>query len=59
MQVKRRAVELAEAMAGEDGVAGAVNAFYKQFPGKKSKDESKAAPTPSGVFSIRRCFGRT
>ncbi|EOY09921.1 Sterol 3beta-glucosyltransferase isoform 2 [Theobroma cacao] len=36
-EVKRRAVELAEAMAGEDGVAGAVNALYKHFPGKKSK----------------------
>ncbi|XVF06944.1 hypothetical protein REPUB_Repub06bG0094800 [Reevesia pubescens] len=60
-QVKRRAVKLAEALEGEDGVAGAVNAFYKHFPVKKSKDELELhqAPPSSGLLSIRRCFGRT
>ncbi|OMO90083.1 Sterol 3-beta-glucosyltransferase, partial [Corchorus capsularis] len=56
--VKTRAVELAKAMEGEDGVAGAVNAFYKHFPGKKAKEEPKPAPAHhSGIFSIRQCFG--
>ncbi|EPS65037.1 hypothetical protein M569_09744, partial [Genlisea aurea] len=31
-KVKDRAVELSQAMIKEDGVAGAVQAFYKQFP---------------------------
>ncbi|XVF30378.1 hypothetical protein REPUB_Repub16aG0052300 [Reevesia pubescens] len=56
-EVKNRAIELAKAMEGEDGVAGAVNAFYKHFP--KSKDETNPASAPSGLFSIRRCFGHT
>ena len=59
MQVKECAIKLAKDMEGEDGVAGAVNAFYKHFPGKKSKDESNPAPAPSGLFSIKRCFGQT
>ncbi|XP_022718497.1 sterol 3-beta-glucosyltransferase UGT80A2-like isoform X2 [Durio zibethinus] len=56
-EVKKLAVKLAKDMEGEDGVAGAVNAFYKHFPGKKPKDETVPAPPPSGLFSIRRCFG--
>ncbi|XP_022720199.1 sterol 3-beta-glucosyltransferase UGT80A2-like [Durio zibethinus] len=56
-EVKKRAVKLAKDMEGEDGVAGAVNAFYKHFPGKKPKDEPVPAPAPSGLFSIRRWFG--
>ncbi|KAJ7559367.1 hypothetical protein O6H91_04G082100 [Diphasiastrum complanatum] len=31
-QVKERAIELAKAMEGEDGVVGAVNAFHKHLP---------------------------
>ena len=42
--MKRRVVKLAKAMEGEDGVAGAVNAFYEHFPGKKSMDEPHPAP---------------
>ncbi|XP_028773067.1 sterol 3-beta-glucosyltransferase UGT80A2 [Neltuma alba] len=56
-QVKERAVELAKAMENEDGVAGAVKAFYKQLPRKKSEAEAEAEPTPSSLFSISRCFG--
>ncbi|KAA3471819.1 sterol 3-beta-glucosyltransferase UGT80A2-like isoform X3 [Gossypium australe] len=58
-EVKERADELARAMEGEDGVAGAVKAFYKHFPVGKSKDEPDTTQTHhhSGVFSIRRCFG--
>ncbi|KAE8664747.1 Sterol 3-beta-glucosyltransferase UGT80A2 [Hibiscus syriacus] len=59
-KVKSRAIELAEDMKSEDGVAGAVNAFYKHFPGKRSKDEQLMTPIPqSGKLSIRRCFGYT
>ncbi|KAJ8753643.1 hypothetical protein K2173_025634 [Erythroxylum novogranatense] len=55
-QVKNRAVELAKAMENEDGVTGAVNAFYKQFP--ETKPESGYPPLPTHHrFSIRRCFG--
>ena len=32
MQVKERAEEIAKAMENEDGVTGAVRAFYKHFP---------------------------
>lgn len=60
MQVKKRAVELANAMKNEDGVAGAVKAFYKQFP----REISEAKPRPvasvhkhTKIFSIRGCFG--
>ncbi|GMI94214.1 UDP-glucosyl transferase 80A2, sterol glucosyltransferase [Hibiscus trionum] len=60
-EVKKRAVDLAKAMEGEDGVAGAVNAFYKHFPVKKSKDKPKHESDPnqphSRLLSIRRCFG--
>ncbi|XVE62205.1 hypothetical protein DITRI_Ditri06bG0100200 [Diplodiscus trichospermus] len=58
-EVKARAVKLAKAMEGEDGVAGAVNAFYKHFPGKKAEDEPDPAPSHSRLFPIRRCFGQT
>ncbi|CAN0830368.1 Sterol 3-beta-glucosyltransferase UGT80A2 [Linum grandiflorum] len=34
-RVKQRAVDLAKAMEKEDGVTGAVKAFYKHFPVKK------------------------
>ncbi|CAN1132168.1 Sterol 3-beta-glucosyltransferase UGT80A2 [Linum perenne] len=38
-EVKQRAVEIGKAMENEDGVAGAVSAFYKHFPGKKAEEE--------------------
>ncbi|KAL1330709.1 hypothetical protein AAHE18_12G129400 [Arachis hypogaea] len=54
-KVKARAVELAKAMENEDGVTGAVKAFFKQLPKKKSEPDSE--PLPSSFFSISRCFG--
>ncbi|CAJ1821963.1 unnamed protein product [Sphenostylis stenocarpa] len=65
-EVKRRAVELADAMKNEDGVLGAVKAFYKHYPDEKSKcEESKSKQLASAAdprpmhkyFSIRQCFG--
>ncbi|PHT77783.1 Sterol 3-beta-glucosyltransferase UGT80A2 [Capsicum annuum] len=53
-QVKERALELAKAMENEDGVTGAVKAFFKQLPCKKHEPEK--LPKPS-AFSIRSCFG--
>ncbi|MQL71310.1 hypothetical protein Taro_003615 [Colocasia esculenta] len=63
-EVKERAVELATAMASEDGVAGAVKAFFKHLPPKVPK------PPPSSAQSslcqnlwdrcfrpVRKCFG--
>ncbi|KAI8539467.1 hypothetical protein RHMOL_Rhmol09G0185400 [Rhododendron molle] len=59
--VKQRAVEMAEAMEHEDGVTGAVKAFYKQFPRDRLteayRDSNQLPPPQSGSFSIRRCFG--
>ncbi|XP_060174861.1 sterol 3-beta-glucosyltransferase UGT80A2-like [Lycium barbarum] len=55
-QVKERAVELAKAMENEDGVTGAVKAFFKQLPPKK-KLEPQPLRKESSVFSIRSCFG--
>ncbi|KAK7243293.1 hypothetical protein RIF29_38086 [Crotalaria pallida] len=59
-EVKKRAVELANAMKNEDGVAGAVKAFYKHFP--KNISETKSEPVTlahkhTKLFSIRGCFG--
>jgi sterol 3beta-glucosyltransferase len=57
--VKRRAVELANAMKNEDGVVGAVNAFYKHFPDQSTDTEAEpmlVAPVHK-KFSIRGCFG--
>ncbi|XP_068477661.1 sterol 3-beta-glucosyltransferase UGT80A2 isoform X2 [Phaseolus vulgaris] len=54
-KVKKRAIDLAKAMESEDGVAGAVKAFFKQLPQKKP--EADADPQPSSFFSFRRCFG--
>ncbi|KAM3376464.1 sterol 3-beta-glucosyltransferase UGT80A2 isoform X1 [Capsicum galapagoense] len=53
-QVKERALELAKAMENEDGVTGAVKAFFKQLPCQKHEPEK--LPKPS-AFSIRSCFG--
>ncbi|XP_074317256.1 sterol 3-beta-glucosyltransferase UGT80A2 [Silene latifolia] len=54
-QVKERALELSKAMENEDGVTGAVKAFFKQLPRKKADHDS--TPEPSGFLSITRCFG--
>ncbi|XP_028958373.1 sterol 3-beta-glucosyltransferase UGT80A2 isoform X2 [Malus domestica] len=54
-RVKERAVELAKAMEKEDGVTGAVKAFFKQLPCRKPDPEPE--PGPSSFFSVRRCFG--
>ena len=56
-QVKKRAVELANAMKNEDGVTGAVKAFHRHFPHKKSRDEIEPLDEHSKLFSIRQCFG--
>ncbi|XP_022887982.1 sterol 3-beta-glucosyltransferase UGT80A2-like isoform X2 [Olea europaea var. sylvestris] len=54
-KVKERAFELAKAMENEDGVAGAVKAFFKHLPCKKLDPELE--PASSSLFSVRRCFG--
>ncbi|XP_042477910.1 sterol 3-beta-glucosyltransferase UGT80A2-like isoform X1 [Macadamia integrifolia] len=59
-KVKQSAVELAKAMETEDGVEGAVKAFFRHLPPKKVEPEP--SPTPPGFFeqsvsSVRRCFG--
>ncbi|XP_012085158.1 sterol 3-beta-glucosyltransferase UGT80A2 isoform X3 [Jatropha curcas] len=54
-KVKERAIELAKAMENEDGVTGAVKAFFKHLP--KMKPEPEPSPEPSSFFSFRRCFG--
>lgn len=53
--MKERAVELARAMENEDGVTGAVKAFFKHLPLKKPEPDT--LPEPSSFFSLRRCFG--
>ncbi|XP_057483961.1 sterol 3-beta-glucosyltransferase UGT80A2-like [Actinidia eriantha] len=61
--VKERAVELAKAMETEDGVTGAVKAFFKHLPRKKCEPELEPetapapAPVSSNFLSIRKCFG--
>lgn len=57
--MKENAVELAKAMETEDGVSGAVRAFLKHLPKKKSLQAATEAP---GLYSsllgpLRRCFG--
>ncbi|KAL0403410.1 UNVERIFIED_CONTAM: Sterol 3-beta-glucosyltransferase UGT80A2 [Sesamum radiatum] len=53
-KVKQRALELAKAMENEDGVAGAVQAFYKP---RKSLEPEPLKPHPRTLFSFRQCFG--
>ncbi|KNA08647.1 hypothetical protein SOVF_160750 [Spinacia oleracea] len=53
--VPERAIELAKAMENEDGVTGAVKAFFKQLPRKKADPDSTSETSSS--FSISRCFG--
>lgn len=54
-KVKELAVELAKAMENEDGVTGAVKAFFKHLPQRKPALEP--SPEPSSFFSFSRCFG--
>ncbi|KAI3760237.1 hypothetical protein L1987_50630 [Smallanthus sonchifolius] len=54
-KVKEQAVELAKAMEKEDGVDGAVKAFLRHLP--RGKSDSDPPSAPSGLFSIRKCFG--
>ncbi|XAR48353.1 Sterol 3-beta-glucosyltransferase [Bertholletia excelsa] len=58
--VKLRAAELAEAIKNEDGVTGAVRAFYKHFPRERLGCDPNANPSQlpkrPGAFSMRRCF---
>ncbi|KAK7340335.1 hypothetical protein VNO77_21037 [Canavalia gladiata] len=64
-EVKTRAKELADAMKNEDGVLGAVKAFYKHYPSQTSDTDDMSKPVASIVeskpihkrFSIRGCFG--
>lgn len=59
-KVRENAIELARAMENEDGVAGAVRAFFKQLPKKTKKStpdrEREREPAPSKFF-LSRCFG--
>ncbi|KAF7805259.1 sterol 3-beta-glucosyltransferase UGT80A2-like [Senna tora] len=54
-QVRKRAVQIAHAMKNEDGVAGAVKAFYKHFP-RHLSPQTPHTPSPSKKFSIPPCF---
>lgn len=61
MKVKKRAVELANDMQSEDGVSGAVRAFFKQLP---KRPQSPPASVQSGFMvtcwnSIKKCFGNS
>lgn len=60
-KVKERAVELAKAMEKEDGVTGAVKAFFKHYSRSKTQPKlgRETSPEPSSFFSfsVSRCFG--
>ncbi|XP_037495124.1 sterol 3-beta-glucosyltransferase UGT80A2 isoform X1 [Jatropha curcas] len=57
-EVKQRAIELAKAMENEDGVKGAVKAFYKHYPRKMLGSEVPEPKHARKKFSsMRRCFG--
>lgn len=60
-QVKERAVELSKDMENEDGVSGAVKAFFKHLPHKKPRPEPEPdlvpAPVSSHFLSFTKCFG--
>lgn len=61
--MKQRAVELARSMEKEDGVTGAVKAFFRHYPHQEAQTkpetnvEAEPSTEPSRFFSIRRCFG--
>lgn len=54
-EVKERAVELAKALENEDGVEGAVRAFFRQLARRKLEPEPE--PQKSSLLFIRKCFG--
>ncbi|XP_050221886.1 sterol 3-beta-glucosyltransferase UGT80A2-like [Mercurialis annua] len=56
-KVKERATELSKSMENEDGVKGAVNAFYKHFPDKELESMPQSPPASSRFPSIIGCFG--
>ncbi|XP_044502306.1 sterol 3-beta-glucosyltransferase UGT80A2-like isoform X1 [Mangifera indica] len=62
-EVKQRAIELARSMEKEDGVTGAVKAFFRHYPHQEAQTkpetnvEAEPSTEPSRFFSIRRCFG--
>ncbi|KAK1415046.1 hypothetical protein QVD17_30815 [Tagetes erecta] len=58
-EVKIRATELAKAMADEDGVKGAVDAFHKHYGRWKTKPELSKLGRPTTHFSMRWCLGCT
>ncbi|KAL3358996.1 hypothetical protein AABB24_015860 [Solanum stoloniferum] len=55
-KVKERAVELAKAMENEDGVTGAVKAFFKHLP-RNNEPDLDETPARRSLFSLRRCLG--
>lgn len=55
-KVKEDALKLAKAMENEDGVSGAVKAFFKHLPSKKPMG-TQPVPTSHSAFSIGKCFG--
>ncbi|XP_049391975.1 sterol 3-beta-glucosyltransferase UGT80A2-like [Solanum stenotomum] len=58
-KVKECAVELAKAMEHEDGVTGAVKAFYKHFPLESLEPKPEVSPRSPHFFSLRRCLGHS
>ncbi|KAH0641379.1 hypothetical protein KY285_037965 [Solanum tuberosum] len=54
-KVKERAVELAKAMENEDGVTGAVKAFFKHLP-RNNEPDLDETPARRSLFSLRRCL---
>ncbi|XP_074312319.1 sterol 3-beta-glucosyltransferase UGT80A2-like isoform X2 [Silene latifolia] len=57
-KVKQCAVELANSLKNEDGVTGAVNSFYKQFPREKVEpDHPEAHKHHKSHLSLRGWFG--
>lgn len=54
-QVKERAIELAKAMENEDGVTGAVKAFFKHLPPRTPVQEPERPE--SSFLSFSKCFG--
>ncbi|KAK4721744.1 hypothetical protein R3W88_011977 [Solanum pinnatisectum] len=58
-KVKECVVELAKAMEHEDGVTGAVKAFYKHFPLESLQPKPEVSPRSPHFFSLRRCLGHS
>ncbi|XP_031744212.1 sterol 3-beta-glucosyltransferase UGT80A2 isoform X6 [Cucumis sativus] len=54
-KVKERAVLLAKVLENEDGVEGAVRAFFRQLSRRKLEPEPE--PQKSNLLFIRKCFG--